>query len=136
MRKYIRHLAGVPIEVKGPGQGAHEVCQTVNLGIGGLAFRCDREFAQGAKLEIRIPFVLPPFEAPARVAWSKPHGGGFELGVEFLNQDEAYVGRMVEQVCHFDNYRKSILRTDGRQIAAEEAAREWIGKYGAKPPGP
>jgi Tfp pilus assembly protein PilZ len=134
MRKYIRHPAGVPIEVKAHGQMTHDTHHTVNLGMGGLAFRCDREFAQGERVEIRIPFVQPPFDVEARVAWCKPHGGGFELGVEFLKHDDAFMARMVEQVCHIDNYRKAIFRAEGRQLSADEAAREWISKHAAKFP--
>lgn len=132
MRRYIRHPAGVPIEVRASGQPTHDVHHTVNLGIGGLAFRSEREFSQGERVGIRIPFVQPPFEVEARVAWCKPHGGGFELGVEFMNQDDAFMARMVEQICHIDNYRKAVSRAEGRELSADEAAREWISKYAAK----
>lgn len=135
LRKYIRHPADIPIEVKVRGHMTHGVHNTVNLGIGGLAFRCDCEFAQGEVVEVRIPFIQPPFDVEARVAWCKPHNAGFELGVEFLNQDDAYMTRMVEQVCHIENYQKSVSRTEGRQLSAEEAAREWIAKFAAKFPG-
>ena len=136
MRQYIRHPANIPIEVKARDQETHDTHNTVNLGAGGLAFRSDREFAQSEVVEIRISFVQPPFDVKARVAWCKPHGNGFELGVEFLNRDDAYMTRMVEQVCHIENYRKATLHAEGRQLSSEEAAREWIGKYAAGFPGP
>ena len=135
MRRYVRHPADIPIEVKTRGQMTHGIHNTVNLGVGGLAFRCGRDFAQGEVVHIRIPFVQPPFDVEARVAWCKPHDGGFELGVEFLNRDDANMTRMVEQVCHIANYRNSIRRTEGRELSPEEAAREWISKYAAKFPG-
>lgn len=134
MRRYIRHPAGIPIEVK-THQQSHGTHKTVNLGVGGLAFRCDREFAHGEVVDIRIPFAHPPFDVEARVAWCKPHDDIFELGVEFLNKDDAYMARMVEQVCHIENYQKEILRAEGRQLSLEEAAQEWINKYAAKFPG-
>lgn len=135
MRRHIRHPAAIPIEVKAHGQMTHDTHNTVNLGAGGLSFRCDRDFAQGEVVEIRIPFAQPPIDVEARVAWCKPHGGGFELGVEFLRQDDAFMARMVEQVCHIDSYQKSVIRTEGRQLSLEEAAREWISKYAVKNPG-
>lgn len=135
MRRYIRHPVGIPIEVKARTQRAQGIHNAVNLGIGGLAFRCERDFAQGEVVEIHIPFVQPPFNVEARVTWCKPHDGGFELGVEFRNQDDAYMARMVEQVCHIEHYQKAVCRTEGRQLSLEEAAREWIGKYAAKFPG-
>lgn len=135
MRKYIRHPASIPIEVRIRGQMTHDIHNTVNLGGGGLAFRSNRDFAQGEVVEIRIPFVQPPFEAEARVAWSKPHNNSFELGVEFLKHDDTYMMRMVEQICHIENYRKSVIRTEGRQLSTEDAAREWIARFAAKFPG-
>ena len=135
MRQYIRHPANIPIEVKAHDQVTYDINNTVNLGIGGMAFRSDYDFAQGAVVEIRIPFVQPPFEAKARVAWCKPHDDGFEYGVEFLNQEEAYMARMVEQVCHIENYQNAVSRTEGRQLSTEEAAQEWIAKFAAKLPG-
>lgn len=135
MRRYIRHPAGIPIEVKAQGEMTHGIHNIVNLGVGGLAFRCPRDFAQGEVVEIRIAFVQPPFDAEARVAWCKPHGSGFELGIEFLNREDAYMARMVEQVCHIENYQKTVSRTEGRQLSLEDAAREWISKYAAKFPG-
>lgn len=134
MRRYIRHTACIPIEVKAKGEMTHDIHNTVNLGIGGLAFRCPRDFAQGEVVEIRIAFVQPPFDVEARVAWCKPHGDGFELGVEFLNRDDEYMARMVEQVCHIENYQKTVSRTEGRQLSLENAAREWISKYAAEFP--
>ncbi len=136
MRRYIRHPAGIPIEVKARGQMAHDVHHTVDLGIGGMAFRCDRDFAEGEAVVIRIPFVHPPFDVEARVVWCRLREDGFLLGVEFLNRDDAFMTRMVEQVCHIENYQKAVCRTEGRQLSAEEAAREWISKYAARFPGP
>ena len=86
-------------------------------------------------MDIRIPFVQPPFDVEARVAWCRPREDGFLLGVEFLNRDDAFTTRMVEQVCHIENYKKAAYRAEGRRLSAEEAAREWISKYAAQFPG-
>jgi len=135
MRKYIRHPASIPIEIRARNQAAHDTHNTVNLGVGGLAFRSEREFSQSDVVEIRIPFMEPPFEIKARVAWCKPHGSGYELGVEFLNKDDAYMARMVEQMCHIENYQKAVLRSEGRQLSLDEAAQEWISKFAEEFPG-
>jgi hypothetical protein len=113
----------------------HARHNTINLSLGGLAFRCDREFALGDMVEIRIPFVSPPFEAEARVAWCTAHDGRFESGVEFLNQDDAFMVRMVEQVCNIETYKKDVLQTEGRKLSPDQAAAEWISKYAAEFPG-
>ena len=135
MRQFIRHPTDIPIEVGARGQLAHAIHNTFNLSVGGLEFPCDREFTPGAVVEIRIPFVHPPFEAEARVAWCNAREDSFELGVEFLDRDDAFLARMVEQVCHIENYKKEIYRTERRQLSSEEAAMEWIIKYASRFPG-
>ena len=59
-----------------------------------------------------------------------------DLGVEFLDRRDAFRARMVEQVCHIENYRKTVYHTEGRVLAGKEAALEWIGKYAAHFPDP
>jgi hypothetical protein len=135
MRQFIRHPADIPIEVGARGQLTHVTHNTFNLSVGGLEFPCDHEFEPGDVVEIRIPSVHPPFEVEARVAWCKAVEGFFELGVEFLAQDDAFLARMVEQVCHIENYKKEIYRTEGRLQSTEEAAMEWINKYASRFPG-
>ena len=36
---------------------------------------------------------------------------------------------MIEQVCHIEHYRKEVMLREGRELSAQEAAREWISKY-------
>jgi hypothetical protein len=38
---------------------------------------------------------------------------------------------MVEQVCHIEDYRRSVLRTERRELSLDEAAAEWIAKHAA-----
>jgi hypothetical protein len=135
MGRYFRHPASVLIEVTTRGQPEQATHNTLNLSVGGLAFRCDREFEHGSFVEICIPNLSPPFRVEARIAWSRAHGGHFETGAEFLHQDDAYTARMVEQVCHIENYKQEILRTEGRSLSQEEAAKEWIHKYASRFPG-
>ncbi len=135
MTRFIRHPADIPIEVRVHGQLTHDTHNTFNLSIKGLAFRCDQEFELGEIVEIRIPFVRPPFEVEARVIWCKAREERFELGVEFLDQDDAFMARMVEQVCYIENYKKAIYRTEGRLLSPEEAAMEWISKFASQFPG-
>jgi hypothetical protein len=91
--------------------------------------------APGAHVHICIPYVQPAFEADARVAWCEPSEiDGYELGVTFLDAEVAFLARMVEQVCHIEDYRQSVGRIEGRQLTAEEAATEWIERYAGEFP--
>ena len=134
MRQYIRHPADIPIEMSRGHHAAQSMFHGHDVSHGGLAFRADSEVQPGSIVEIRIPIVRPIFETKARVAWCSAREGGFELGVEFLDAQDAFKARMVEQVCHIENYKKLVSRTERRELTAEEAAMEWISRYAAQFP--
>jgi hypothetical protein len=130
MRQFIRHPIHVPIEISAEASDARAVAQTNDVSLGGLAVRSNVAVVPGARVEIRIGYVQPAFEAHARVAWCQPHADeGYELGVTFLDAEVAFLARMVEQICHIEDYRQSVHRLEGRQLSSEEAAGEWIERY-------
>ena len=134
MRQFIRHPADIPIEVSAGDQLLQATRRTCNLSLGGLAIQSDDELEPGILVEIRISFVRPVFKTQARVAWCSAREGGFELGVQFLDPEDAFRARMVEQVCQIQNYRKVVYETEGRLLTAQEAAMEWIGKHASEFP--
>lgn len=87
-------------------------------------------------MHLRIPYVDPEFETDAKVVWCKENETGAEMGVEFINPDDAYKARMVEQVCHIEDYRQKVLSMEGRELTPEEAAAEWISNFAANFPNP
>jgi hypothetical protein len=133
MRQFIRHPVDIPIEVSStaPADG-----RCYNVSHGGLALRCAICLETGDLVLLRIPLVQPTFESSARVAWCSACDQGFELGVEFLDAQDAFRARMVEQVCSIESYRNAIRRAEGRDLTSEEAAIEWISKYAAQFPDP
>ncbi|HEY0024971.1 MAG TPA: PilZ domain-containing protein [Longimicrobium sp.] len=133
-RTFIRHTAGVPLEVTCvPGSPA-STRKSVNVSTGGLSFVSDEHHALGAIIQVRIPTVDPPFEARARVVWIKPEGDGYCVGVEFLDANDAFRSRMVEQVCAIEQYRGEVLENEGRDLTQQEAAAEWIGRFAGRFP--
>ena len=85
-------------------------------------------------LHLRIETVDPPFEADARVAWCRSEGDGYLVGVEFLDAADAFSSRMVQQVCSIENYRQEVREREGRDLATNDAAKEWIEKYAGRFP--
>ena len=75
--------------------------------------------------------MFPMFTTLGRVVWCKANDKGYQLGVAFLDQDDAFRTRMVEQICHIENYRNNASAVEGRQLSVEEAAAEWIDRYAA-----
>jgi PilZ domain len=134
MRQFIRHPVDIPIEVSTDDQLGHATRHIYNVSVGGLALESDTQLQPGVIVQIRIPFVRPMFETKARVVWCSAHHDRYELGVEFLDPEDAFRARMVEQVCYIENYKKLVYQTEGRTLTAEEAAVEWIGKFASQFP--
>jgi hypothetical protein len=136
MRQFIRHPVDVPIEIRTSRAASGASVLTHDVSLGGLAVNSAEPVEPGALIEVRIPYVEPVFEARARVAWCRPRrdGAGYQVGVTFLDAQDAFTARMVEQICHIEDYRKSVARVEGRQLSPEDAAHEWISKYAANFP--
>ena len=133
MRQFIRHPVNIPIEVCVIGHiPMEETTHASDLGTGGLVFRSQKNIEPGTFVNIKIPYFQPAFETEAKIVWCRKHHHGAELGVEFLNVDDAFKARMVEQACQIENYKHSVRRKEGRDLTTQEAAAEWIGKYAAK----
>jgi hypothetical protein len=133
-RQFLRHTINVPLEVVNVSASARKSKQSVNVSYGGLAFESDECPGIGDTLQLRIATVDPPFEARGRVAWCRPEGDGFLVGVQFLDSSDAFQSRMVQQVCAIENYRKELEQNDGRVLSTEEAAVEWIAKFAGRFP--
>jgi hypothetical protein len=133
MRQFIRHPIDVPVEIGlGGDAGPRSACHTHDISMGGLAVRSGLAARPGQEVDICIGCVQPPFQAHARVAWCRPHPlSGYELGVTFLDAEDAFRARMVEQICHIKEYRRSVLRTERRELSVDEAAAEWIARHAA-----
>ena len=134
MRQFIRHPTAIPIEVGNAPHLAGAAPQVVNVSHGGLAFQSDVELAPGLIVEVRIPSMFPMFTTLGRVVWCKSCEPSYQLGVAFLDQDDAFRTRMVEQICHIENYRNDVSVAEGRQLSVEEAAAEWIDRFAAQFP--
>jgi len=137
MRQFIRHPVSIPISAGQAFAGsAGKAFQAINLGTGGLAFHADQAYPLGTLLHLEITYVSPAFTTDARVVWSRQQSRGYEIGVEFLSVDDAFRARMVEQVCHIEDYRHSVQENEGRTLAFQEAAVEWINKLAPDFPNP
>lgn len=133
-RQFIRHTVDVPLQVKLLPDALPEANQGVNVSHGGLAFTLNECLPLDQIIELRIPTVDPPFEAHARVAWCKPEGNHYLVGVQFLDSTDAFQSRMVQQVCAIEQYRKEVAASEGRTLNSQQAAAEWIKKYAGRFP--
>jgi predicted RNA-binding protein with TRAM domain len=130
MRSFIRHPSDIPIEYQADNNNGNMRQERLsNVSAGGLSFSSTREMSPGTMLTVRISTVAPGFEGRAQVVWCRPEGGGFVVGVTFTESDDLFRVRMVEQLCHIEQYKAQVLADEGRVLDGEEAAEEWIDKY-------
>lgn len=132
-RIFLRHPADIPIDFELAGVVAERDDYLSDISTGGLSFHAARCLPAGAVIRLRIPVTDPAFEASARVAWCRPESSRFLVGAAFLNADEAFRARMVEQICAIAQYRLE-QQAAGRLLTPGQAALEWIGKFAAQYP--
>jgi len=129
MRKYIRHPSDIPIEFNVNFIDEEQKNSLSNISNDGLSFHSNIQLDVGTVIQIRIPFVKPVFEANGCVAWCIALGNKYDIGVEIIGKEHAFRTRMVEQVCHIEQYKREMLKSEGRILSGKEAALEWIEKY-------
>ncbi|MDH3633803.1 MAG: PilZ domain-containing protein [Gammaproteobacteria bacterium] len=138
IRKFIRHPAGVPIEVSldwAEDENDETVDQTItNVSLGGLAFVSHKPIELLERVRICIPVLNEENYLVGNVVWCEKAGSGYEIGIEFEKSRDAFRLRMIEQICHIEHYRKEIARLEGRELNPQEAAKEWITKYAGEFP--
>ena len=133
-RAFIRHPADIPIEIESlPGESAMRVA---DVSYGGLAFFAERPQPAGTLLHIRIAANETSLSAKVFVAWCRPEGTGYRIGVRFETADDAYRSRLLEQVIAIERFRDELARAEGREVARDEAAREWIRRHANAFPNP
>ena len=106
-----------------------------DISYGGLRFQAQNQLKVDALIDICLSVIEPAVRLSAKVVWCEEMGDHFDVGVEFVDKDDAYKARMVEQVCHIQHYRNEVLQHEGRELSREEAAREWINQFAKDFPG-
>lgn len=128
-REYIRHPIDIPIHIESSRPEISQGVRLNNVSTGGLAFRTPKYIEAGQTIRIHIDVVHPSFEVDALVQWCHAIEDDFEIGVKFADIEDAFRVRMVEQVCHIEQYRQEVWRKEKRHLSGETAAAEWIERF-------
>lgn len=80
-------------------------------------------------IEIRVPRLADSIALSGRVARCEPHGAEWLIGVAFDNREEVFRMRMVQQICHIEDYRARVMQDEGRDISSDVAAQEWVARH-------
>ncbi|MFW1678673.1 PilZ domain-containing protein [Pontibacter sp. JAM-7] len=128
-RRFIRHPAAIPIKLV-PNTYNEETVFTADVSAGGLSCVSDHMVPPGVIVDVKIYIQEPPFEICGHVVWCRRKENGFHVGISFSDLPSAHTLRMVEQVCHIEQYRQEAY-SQGRYLSQEDAALEWIAKHAA-----
>ena len=133
IRKFIRHPADVPIQVTldwAEDENDQTVDQTItNVSLGGLAFVSQKPLEVLQRVRVSIPILNQENHLVGNVVWCEKSNKGYEIGIEFENSKDVFRLRMIEQICHIEHYRQEVAEREGRELSAQEAAKEWISKF-------
>jgi hypothetical protein len=136
-REFIRHPADIPIEYRFVDDPSLIPELMNNVSLGGLSFLAGQYIEPTRWLHIHIPINDQDFELDGQVRWCESStDDSFYVGVKFADQQQAFLARMVEQICHIEQYKKEVLENEGRKLNSDEAATEWIEKFAKEFPQP
>lgn len=133
-RRFIRHPASIPIQLDYSCRSDRpepHIGTTRDVSAGGLSCYSDKLLSPGDFVEVRISIENKPFKTIGHVIWCRRDNGGYLLGIGFSDMATAYAVRMVEQICHIEEYRLKVKNEEGRELNSEEAAMEWINIHAA-----
>ncbi len=129
-RQYVRHPSDVPICWSLANVAIQGSEYLKNVSEGGLAFMSLTELALGSTVDIQIPAIDPQVSLKGVVVWCEAcTSQQYEIGVRFIDANNHFRMRMVEQICHIEHFKREIFETEGRIISGEDAALEWISRY-------
>lgn len=134
-RRFIRHPSRMPIRFDLQGDSPHHDEYLRNVSEGGLCFASAIALDPGLPIRLTIPILGQQYEIDGAVAWCRRVRPAFEIGVRFLTPQDRFSVRMVEQLCHIEDYRLQIEREEGRRLTSEQAAEEWIERFAEAFPG-
>ena len=133
IRKHIRHLTGIPILVS-PDYASADLDDSeddtiTNVSLGGLSFIANDRLDISDHINVRFPVIRNDAVLGGKVVWCEKTGRGYEVGLEFDDPEAVDRLKLIEHICHIENYRKEILNRENRELSSEQAAREWISRF-------
>ncbi|WP_293267190.1 hypothetical protein [Neptunomonas sp.] len=127
---YIRHPNDIPTQISLCSDDILSSNTASHSGKIGISLSTDRFHAIGTALEVEIAINDPTFKASGHVSWCIPEkDGSFRTGLVFDDPATAYAVRMIEQICHIEEYRKEMESIEGKPMSSEDAAHEWITRF-------
>lgn len=129
MREYIRHPSDIPIEFSLDNTLKKNKELLNNVSEGGLSFQSNLFIEPSSIINVSVPFFKYKMNIKSIVVWCKKNSDYYDIGVEFIDLENEFRARMVEQICYIEHFKKEVYINEGRKLTGEEAAIEWIKKF-------
>jgi c-di-GMP-binding flagellar brake protein YcgR len=109
-RQYYRHPSHIPIEVWQP-DSAHHLEQLNNVSLGGIAFESDSPWEPNSIISFNVQMVNQSHQFTGKVVWcrKREHDNYFEVGVQFLENNNSQQEDLVDEVCDFEIYKRMLF---------------------------
>ena len=128
-RMFDRHEGDLPIKIRTENSTSYRTESMNNISLGGLSFRSSKAYVSGIDVKIKGVTLDDMPEIEGKIVWCKRNRNSYNVGVEFREPEAKFGIRILEQLFQIENYRRSVKRTEKRDLTREQAAAEWIRKY-------
>ena len=132
---FIQHPTGYPIEVKYKRFWEKWTTNNQLTSRIGIKFDSVKHIKLGSFIDIFIPLPDKTEQFAGKVVLVRENSDCYEIGLCFLNQEDASRARIVEQICHIELYMQEKKYKEGPyNLSPERVAQEWITKYASDVP--
>jgi c-di-GMP-binding flagellar brake protein YcgR len=111
-RRYIRHPAEIAVEYSVSGGQEKMSDLTKDISFGGMRFQGKSYIEPGTILNLSFPSIHPEYEVSGRVVWCTQKKDHVEMGLEFLDENEAYRARIIEEISHLKSLQQESFKAD------------------------
>jgi len=129
MRRFIRHPFQIPLRIYTVSAVNEKVSRTKNVTAYGMCFSSKNSLNPETIIELSIPSINPDIKMRGLVIWCKQKDDAYDIGIEFVDKENEYRARMIEQICQIKEYKLKTRNKAGRNLSDGEAAQEWIEKF-------
>lgn len=132
---FIHHPSGFPLEVRRLWFERPSIEPVDESGKIGVIFQSEKYIKPGCRLEITVPLRNEEEKFRGQVVFVRHNGQNYDIGLWLKHRADASRARIVEQVCHIENYLKEKKYKEGPYaINRDRAAQEWIIKNASSVP--
>ena len=97
-RRYIRHPAEISVEYRIAGEQTKQTELTKDISFGGIRFQGQSYIEPGTILNLTFPTIHRKYEVAGRVVWCSQKKDYVEVGLQFLDENEAYRAQLIEEI--------------------------------------